>query len=656
MSSFYDHLLEVIKTSPNYVSEDGTLLKNQLYNDATKNNPELIRLIYSDETLRERFFVRVDDIVVFKSMEFGWIINNKQFLPDSYTRFLNHIGLADTEDNPLYKNKDIVLIFPHKDCILEGGQTSEEQRRTERFYNVILSPKEKDVLLAPKAFTKATKYFPGGSEAVTTFDKKSNMLIKGNNLLALYSLKKVYEGEIKLVYIDVPYNTGNDSFQYNDRFNHSTWLTFMKNRLEVARKLLSKDGTIAISVDNYELGYLLVLLDEIFGKENRKNIITVRRASATGSKVINPGVVNVVEYVVIYSRDTTYWKPNRVFAAKDFDFRYNTYIKNYEEGYEHWEFEPLLEAFAHSLGCKKTNLKKRCGEQYDTLLNHFVLNNASRIVQFVSLDDNQISSAAAELKKMSKENPNKIYYLERPGKKDYYLIDGHLILFAEDRMTEIDGVRTFSQPLTDIWDDVLPNDLHNEGGVSFRKGKKPEKLMSRLVELCTNEGDIVLDFFAGSGTTGAVCHKMKRQYILCEQLDYIETTTRQRLINVIDGEGRGISKQSQWTGGGSLLYFELASFNQKYVDLINEASTDEDLISIYDSLKDNLFNNAQLDLSKLYEGKRFFSELSFDEKADALLNHLLEMNVIYVNKSEVDDPDMGLSERDRQFTKSFYGE
>ena len=248
---------------------------------------------------------------------------------------------------------------------MEGGQTNEDQKRDEVFYNETLAPEQVDRLLYPKVFTDAKRYTKEGIEDNVIFSDTDNLVIKGNNLLTIASLLKKYEGEVKCVYIDVPYNTGNDSFGYNDKFNHSTWLTFMKTRLEIAHRLLHRSGTIAISVDNYEIAYLLVLLDEIFGKENRKNIITVKRGSVTGAKVINPGVVNVVEYVVLYSRDTAFWKPNRVYASKGYDDRYNVWIENRHESYENWTFKTVLEKWAEVEGIKKSQLKKKYVANYE---------------------------------------------------------------------------------------------------------------------------------------------------------------------------------------------------------------------------------------------------------------------------------------------------
>jgi len=250
-------------------------------------------LIGNSDT-KAHFFKDVDGVLVFDSIKFGWTVTSREFLPDSYTRYKNKIGLVDRSGRSVAQCKDVCLVWPYKDCVLEGGQTKEDQKRDEIFYNETLAPDEVNRLLHPKVFTAAKRYTKDDDVNITEFNDRDNLIIKGNNLLVISSLLKRYEGLIKCIYIDVPYNTGNDSFGYNDRFNHSSWLTFIKNRLEIAYKLLRSDGTLAVSVDNYELAYMLVLLDEIFGKDNRKNIITVKRGSVTGAKVINPGVVNIV--------------------------------------------------------------------------------------------------------------------------------------------------------------------------------------------------------------------------------------------------------------------------------------------------------------------------------------------------------------------------
>lgn len=308
---------------------------------------DLIHLLLSHEGLNANFFSDVDGVMVFDKVRFQKFVMNKRFLPDSYTSYKNKIGLTGDGGDFLSESREVVLSWPYKDCVLESGQTRDDARRSEIFWNEILAPDQINRLTEPKALTNFTKYNIDGKHEISEISEQDNLIIKGNNLLALHSLLKVYREKVKLIYIDPPYNTGNDEFLYNDSFNHSTWLTFMRNRLSIARELLRSDGTIFISIDHNELAYTLALLDEIFGKENKKNIITVKRGSVTGAKVINPGVVNLTEYVIVYSKDANHWIPNRVYRRKERDDRYNTFIDNYDAGYENWKFTPpLLDAFA----------------------------------------------------------------------------------------------------------------------------------------------------------------------------------------------------------------------------------------------------------------------------------------------------------------------
>lgn len=652
--NFFDKVLNVLKSDERYFTAEGEFLKNAVYEDAMKMDSSLIKLLLSDDTCKARFFTEIDGVLVFDKVGFGWVINNRQFLPDSYTRYKNKIGLTDGSDEFISASDEVVLAFPYKDCVLEGGQTKEDQKRDEVFYNETLAPEQVDRLLYPKVFTDAKRYTKEGIEENVIFTDTDNLVIKGNNLLTIASLLKKHEGEVKCVYIDVPYNTGNDSFGYNDKFNHSSWLTFMKNRLEIAHRLLHRTGTIAISVDNYEIAYLLVLLDEVFGKENRKNIITVKRGSVTGAKVINPGVVNVVEYVVLYSRDSSFWKPNRVFASKGYDDRYGNIILNYEAPYSEWEFGTVLEEFAKNLGIKKSKLKAELGGDYERALESFALKNAERIVQFATLDEHSIS-AEARAKKQESIDSNSIIYYERGEEKPYYIRNGKLILFAKDRLVEIDGKLTFSQPVSDIWDDVLPNDIHNEGGVEFRKGKKPEKLIGRIIELCSNPGDLILDFFAGSGTTGAVSLKLGRRFILCEQMDYIKDTICTRLQNTISGDTRGVSADANWQGGGSFVYCELAKLNQTFVDAIEKASTDEGIYAILSEILKSGFISSYVDPREINPEAEDFISLSTEDKR-RLLMALLDKNMLYINYCDMNDETFAISDADKAFTYSFYKE
>jgi len=654
MANYFETLTEVLKADERFFATDGTLLRNKVYESAMNMDVRLISLLLGNVETKKRFFAEVNGTLVFDKVGFGWVVNNRQFLPDSYTCFKNRIGLADTRGELISTVNDVVLSFPYKDCVLEGGQTKDDEKRDEVFYNATLAPDEVDRLLYPKVLVGARRYTATGVEEGVTFSENDNLIIKGNNLLAIASLLKRYEGKAKCIYIDVPYNTGNDSFGYNDRFNHSTWLVFMKNRLEIAYRLLRKNGTIAISVDNYEVAYLLILLDEIFGKDNRKNIITVKRGSVTGAKVINPGVVNVVEYVVLYAKDSDQWKPNRVYSARGYDERYNVYINNKDKNHDEWSFSTVLDKWSEFEGVKKSQLKKKYGSEYKTELEAFVIKNIDNIARWAALDDNSISEDARKQKALSLENPNEVIFFQRADANDYYIKNGDILLFARDRVLNIDGRLTFSQPITDIWDDVLPNDLHNEGGVELKKGKKPEKLLGRIIELCTNEGDIIIDFFAGSGTTGAVAHKMGRQYILCEQMDYIETTTIQRLRNVITGETRGISDVTGWRGGGSFVYCELAKCNQRYVAEIVSAKTDITLIALLDRVLSTGFISSKVNPADITASAANFEALSIEDKRRFILE-LLDKNMLYVNLCDLDDEEYAICNADKAFTRSFYG-
>ena len=267
-TSLLDELKGLLGGDKRFIA-DGQLLKNTIVEHALKLDKDLIRLLLSKKRIKERFFCDIDGTLVFDKDKFISFVDNKQFLPDSYTAFKNKIGLTfDGKDDYLKERKDVVLVWPYKDCVLEGGQTKEDQKRDEIFWNETLAPDEIDRLFEPKVLTSFKRFDKKGEHKVSEIKDTDNLIIKGNNLLALHTLKKRFAGKVKLIYIDPPYNIGGDSFQYNDSFKHSTWLTFMKNRLEAAKELLDKHGTIWINVDDTEAYYLKILCDEIFDRDN----------------------------------------------------------------------------------------------------------------------------------------------------------------------------------------------------------------------------------------------------------------------------------------------------------------------------------------------------------------------------------------------------
>ena len=295
---------------------EGALNKNKLAELARQYDPMLLNLLMSEPTISSHFFSTLDEgVLVFKKDIFLQLLNNKEFLPDSFTAYKTKIGLATSDNRYLSEDNEVVLNFPYKDCVLEGGQTKDDAKRQEIFFNETLAPTEINRLLDDKVLTNFKRFDSDGEHEVTELNDTDNLIIKGNNLIALHNLKKRFAGKVKLIYIDPPYNTGNDSFGYNDSFNHSTWLTFMKNRLQVARELLSVDGSIFIQIDSFEQAYLKVLMDEIFGAENFRNTITWKRrgGSANPSNQLN----NVVEWILWYVKDYREMDYTPVYSLND---------------------------------------------------------------------------------------------------------------------------------------------------------------------------------------------------------------------------------------------------------------------------------------------------------------------------------------------------
>ena len=266
---------------------DGNLNKSKIEEMALRLDSSFIGRLLENESLKNNFFVQSGEVQIFDKVKFQRFINNKSFLPDSYTAFKNKISLSTNDREYLSENKEVVLSWPHKDCVLEGDQSKEDIKRDEVFFNESLAPDEIDHLFQPKVLKNFKKYEKTGESSEPYVTQEDNLIIKGNNLLALHTLLPIYREKVKLIYIDPPYNTGNDSFGYNDKFKHSTWLTFMKNRLEAAKELLRPDGLIFVHCDDNEHAYLKVLMDEVFDN-NFINSIAVKVSPPNGVKIVLP--------------------------------------------------------------------------------------------------------------------------------------------------------------------------------------------------------------------------------------------------------------------------------------------------------------------------------------------------------------------------------
>ncbi|MGN0031224.1 MAG: site-specific DNA-methyltransferase [Candidatus Gastranaerophilaceae bacterium] len=402
--------------------------------------------------------------------------------------------------------------------------------------------KDREVNLEPRILVEVPEKSYG--------DKNTeNMLIHGDNLLALKALEQDYTGKVKCIYIDPPYNTGarinadGKEIGYDDNLEHSIWLTMMQMRIKILYNLLSDDGSIWISIDEKESHYLKILCDEIFGRNNFIIQTTIQRGAATGHKAINPTPVQVCDLMISYAKNKENWIYQPVYKERDYDKAYNQIILNYEENYEKWEFTSLTEY----LKINNTNIKN--------CLNKF----PERIIRFAQPDYNSVGQETRDYIDLSKQNPQKIYLQRREGYPDIYLINGNRILFYKDKMKFIDGKYVTAELVTNLWDDMNYQGIAKEGSVTFKKGKKPEIQIRRLLEMSTNKGDLVLDSFLGSGTTAAVAHKMGRKWIGIELGDHCYTHCEPRLQKVIDGTDQGgISKAVNWQGGGGYKFYELA--------------------------------------------------------------------------------------------------
>jgi adenine-specific DNA-methyltransferase len=387
--------------------------------------------------------------------------------------------------------------------------------------------------------------------------KAQNLLIQGDNLDALKALLPLYAGRVKCIYADPPFNTKQAFPDYDDNLEHSQWLSMAYPLLELQRDLLAQDGTIFIHIDDNELGYLIAIADEIFGRKNRIAVVTFKQGSATGHKSINPGMVNTTNFVLVYAKEKNKWKPNRIYTGRERDPRYGQFIENHSAHFSQWKLIPLSKAIERAFGKGIRALKQELASGFEECINEFVIANCERVVQPVRPDYDAVGEAARKVIDESQADHSQVFLLERPDYSNMYFHGGQRWIFYRDKLKEIDGQLVAGEPLTNLWSDLLSNNLHNEGDVEFPKSKKPEALVKRLLEMTTSVGELVLDCFLGSGTTSAVAHKMKRTYIGIERGDHAQTKCLPRMRGVVNGEQGGISEAVGWKGGGGFRFMKL---------------------------------------------------------------------------------------------------
>jgi adenine-specific DNA-methyltransferase len=643
MQNLQNELINILQHEDALVV-DGQLNKNKIVEMALQVDPKLIKHLIKHDTFKTHFFTEVENVLVFDKIKFQRFVNNKSFLPDSYTTFKNKIGLNindGTTDNYITTKNDVVLAWPHKDCVLEGGQTKEDQKRNEIFWNETLAPDEIDRLLDPKVFNNWKKYDQQGEHEVTEISENDNLIIKGNNLLALASLKKRYSEKVKLIYIDPPYNTSGaaNTFSYNNTFNHSAWLSFMKNRLELAKKLLKKNGILAVAIDHFELFYLGVLLDEIFGRENRMGVVSV--VHNPGGRQDDQFFPTAHENMLFYAKDITIAKLNTLGISED-----KTSQFKFKDKWGNYKLRGFRRSGSNSLRTDRPGLYYSIF--YNEHTNKISLEKSNPFdIELLPIDENGTERCWRWGEKTFLEKLEE--YIEIKKTKNGY------DLYTKERESDYQGEKAKT-----IWNKPYytgqtgTNELKNVFGKKIFSYPKSPYLIRDVIQITTEPNDLILDFFAGSGTTAAVSLTMERRFIGIEQMDYIEEVPVSRIYKAIEGDSSGFYKDMDWQGGGSFLYCELAKQNQTFADQILEADSKEKLIEVWQEMKEKAFLSYQFDKQSFDERIVAFKTLSLDDQKKFLLE-VLDKNQLYVNYSEIADETHGISKEDKRLNDMFYG-
>ncbi|WRD84052.1 site-specific DNA-methyltransferase [Helicobacter pylori] len=586
--------------------------KERLETLILQNDEKLLTFMLEHENANDyknAFFKTIANALVFNQKALLECLTKE--LENSFTRFANKIGLysqGSPKDRSIKSSELVVLNFPFKDNVLLGNAKDNSTKTNELFYHEVLHKKEIDTLLNKKALCHFEMHGEGDLENALK-DKNTNYLIKGNNLIALHSLKKKFAKQVKCIYIDPPYNTGNDSFNYNDNFNHSSWLVFMKNRLEAAREFLSDKGVMFVSIDDNEQAYLKVLMDEIFGRDNFvasiiwKQFHSVKNDAANFSKNI--------EYILCYCKNFS----KNLISNEPFD-KSNLYKLKDENGF--YKLDPVW---------------AKSGNNFSpyTFLNGKTWSPPSGTFWRYSI---------GTLKDM--EQNNRIVFNGKNPMAKRYLSE-----VAEGRKSSTfwDG----SEVGYNLNGDAEIKQLFN--GNKVFNNPKPEALISRILEVSTQENDLILDFFAGSGTTCAVAHKMKRRYIGIEQMDYIETITKERLKKVIEGEQRGISKKCGFKGGGSFVYAELKEVNLEIKKQILNANSKSECLKIFDNLSERFLKRADCKIDEIDSEE--FHNLDLNEQK-RIYCALFDSNEDYLNLGDIDEDAWGIDKITKKYNEIFY--
>lgn len=630
-----EHVREALESFGDKYIDHGVLKRNAIIEDLDAYDEQLMTKLLSDELIHRSYTKKIADVEIFEVNQFINMLEFKDYWEDSYTKYSNKIGLT-AGGKFIDESADVVLDFPFKDTVLKAGMSKEDLENkddaNEPFLNEVIAKPEIDELFEPKILVNTKRYDEDDVHETTNFNDQDNLVIKGNNLIALHSLKKRYAGKIKLIYLDPPYNTGSDSFLYNDHFSHSSWLTFMKNRLEIAHTMLTEDGALFIQTDDNEMPYLKVLMDGIYGRENFiGNIIWKKKTGSSDTT----SVAIITEYILVYSKN----KELVTFSKNPDSYDKNRYR------YKDDHFDERGPFYYDTLD--------RGGLQYSDSLNYGVETPNGKIL--FPHGRNSFENDGW-IWKWSKEKVDwglKNGFCEFVKQEGEYKLKYKVYLKVNNKGEKIQREAPWKNLIEGILNTHASSEITKLFGTKKFGTPKPEKLMEFLINLGSFENDIVLDFFMGSATTQAVAMKMGRRFIGIEQMDYINTVSIPRLQKVIVGEKGGISKEVNWQGGGSFVYAELMEKNGGYLRDVRSAETIDELNSVFNRMKDTTDFDFRVDLDKFEEELSNFQSL--DDRKKELIR-ILDKNQLYYNYANIDDQNVRevLSDEDYQFNKSFY--
>lgn len=635
--NLYHELEQLLRMNSRYCMDDGRLLKNQIVEDALSIQPLLVKELLGNEKMKKVFFTDVEGVMVFDKIKFQRFVSDTQFLGGSYTMFKNKIGLANENGRFVSESREVVLSWPYKDCMLEGGQTKEDAKRNEVFWNETLAPDEVNRLTEPKVFSNFKRYDKEGEHQVDHLSDNDNLIIKGNNLLALHSLKKKYAGQVKLIYIDPPYyfrkKLSTDTFKYNSNFHLSTWLTFMRDRLECAKHLLAPSGTIWIHMGDEGMHYLKLVADQVFGINHF--IGTLPRRTRNGKSDVPFNFSQDFDWLLVY----TNVEESQAVMGRAVERKYYT-TEDYPG--KPWRLADLTkqttakerENSFFTMVDPKTGKEYPPSEKRTWCITKEAFDSHYKRGYIVFPDD-------YDFLKITKPYSRKFKYEdEANGKLSSIISDCQIQQFLKSL-------------LYDCKNEIGNNEINDLFGRDEFDYAKPENLIKIIMEAVTNEGDLVMDFFSGSGTTVAVAHKLGRKYIGCEQIDHQIELTVNRLNEVICGEQGGVSKSIGWQGGGSFVYCELSKANGKFADEIENAETTGQLMDIWNRMKATDYLNYKVDVKEVDANVADFEGLNLDDQKRFLIE-CLDKNLLYVPLSDIDSNEYGVTDEDKRLTREFY--